>query len=1090
MIPVKKTNSTITEIMSQRTAPQLINKGAKGSEFAIRPPLSFVDAAAGLKGLEDFHKSVLDVHEELERITMDGYLSDRLPRLQLSSLLSQRDKEEAVLRILSRKYFSEPEPEQDDLAIELQDVQTQAFMARFFLSHSHGFCVQIKGLSAQLEILNSFATSDSNDHKKIKRELREAIQIAELISNRDQRSIFQLFEWRANRCKEVKFLLQSEIKEKVVQLQNIASQLDKAKEKKEGKRSEVDEKGKKKEQELQESMSVIEKSVASLHSQLAEMSLQYDLWQRKIQEKKAGRQTSLVSDRVLNAMDESSLPFRHSAQAVIQELKDFMALGLKSARLYSSAAEICMCTAHYSIGELSTDRRFMLTWPYDPALDLTPIWSQALVNQVTESEMALMLKEEDEKRRKADAEKKKKAESKAKQAAKKSNRSAIVVEEEEESEEVKFEDAVSEPVTVSPPIADAAPVQEEEEERQEEAISDAENMQLLGSEESLSESQMQRLALSYLGIGEDDLEGHLHQFMEALSRIQGLSPSVQQGLWQKLHDGKVQIDWIHILPHDASDAPAAPFTAPQPSQPSQLPQPSQPPQPPQSSREGQGRENQGRAKGGRGERDPALPQPQPQPQPPAPPSVAVRQEGPSKGKGGNAKQPQPRPQSQPQSQQQKGQLPEPPKQPTNAASVPGMEEFVSEVKGGRGKREPRQKRDVRPLVTQSSGPPQPQPQPRSQGQPQLQPDQSGIRLPFNERMEQQKQAKLAGHTSAAPVSSSSLPQTASPVASFQSSPPPPPSFQPTLSYPGQPFPQITPLLPILNQPQPQPHPQTAAAFMPLHIRPPHLRQMANTAALPPFQQQQQVAASFATTYPGVTAPVPATATAAAEEEEEEDLDDLMNLCGVAAPSATTPSPTPHSLPLSSALSPGYSSGSSMLGGPPTSQPRPGWMAQGPASSLSDIVETPSVALGGVVDENEFPTLGSHPRHQGRKGPHTLWNASSANQGQGSASMQEEDEEMQRVLEESTRSLRGSGGPAFEGQGGMGGPAMTNTQVAGASGLVNRQGEYNCFLNVIIQCLFHCGTFRAVVEKEMGNLNQFKSEVGRVCDAAHDPFLSC
>ena len=166
------------------------------------------------------------------------------------------------------------------------------------------------------------------------------------------------------------------------------------------------------------------------------------------------------------------------------------------------------------------------------------------------------------------------------------------------------------------------------------------------------------------------------------------------------------------------------------------------------------------------------------------------------------------------------------------------------------------------------------------------------------------------------------------------------------------------------------------------------------------------------------------------------------------------------------------------------------MAQGPASSLSDIVETPPVALGGVVDENEFPTLGSHPRHQGRKGPHTLWNASSANQGQGSASMQEEDEEMQRVLEESTRSLRGSGGPAFEGQGGMGGPAMTNTQVAGASGLVNRQGEYNCFLNVIIQCLFHCGTFRAVVEKEMGNLNQFKSEVGRVCDAAHDPFLSC
>lgn len=32
-------------------------------------------------------------------------------------------------------------------------------------------------------------------------------------------------------------------------------------------------------------------------------------------------------------------------------------------------------------------------------------------------------------------------------------------------------------------------------------------------------------------------------------------------------------------------------------------------------------------------------------------------------------------------------------------------------------------------------------------------------------------------------------------------------------------------------------------------------------------------------------------------------------------------------------------------------------------------------------------------------------------------------------------------------------------VPGAAGLVNREGEYNCFLNVIIQCLWHIDVFR-------------------------------
>ncbi len=33
----------------------------------------------------------------------------------------------------------------------------------------------------------------------------------------------------------------------------------------------------------------------------------------------------------------------------------------------------------------------------------------------------------------------------------------------------------------------------------------------------------------------------------------------------------------------------------------------------------------------------------------------------------------------------------------------------------------------------------------------------------------------------------------------------------------------------------------------------------------------------------------------------------------------------------------------------------------------------------------------------------------------------------------------------------------------AAGLANAVGEYNCFLNVIIQCLWHCKEFRRTVK---------------------------
>ena len=41
------------------------------------------------------------------------------------------------------------------------------------------------------------------------------------------------------------------------------------------------------------------------------------------------------------------------------------------------------------------------------------------------------------------------------------------------------------------------------------------------------------------------------------------------------------------------------------------------------------------------------------------------------------------------------------------------------------------------------------------------------------------------------------------------------------------------------------------------------------------------------------------------------------------------------------------------------------------------------------------------------------------------------------------------------------PAAGAADVA-MPGLRNETGEYNCFLNVIIQCLWHCGDFRAAI----------------------------
>ena len=44
-------------------------------------------------------------------------------------------------------------------------------------------------------------------------------------------------------------------------------------------------------------------------------------------------------------------------------------------------------------------------------------------------------------------------------------------------------------------------------------------------------------------------------------------------------------------------------------------------------------------------------------------------------------------------------------------------------------------------------------------------------------------------------------------------------------------------------------------------------------------------------------------------------------------------------------------------------------------------------------------------------------------------------------------------------------------VAAAPGLANAAGEYNCFLNVIVQCLWHCGEFREEVRSLKENVRR-------------------
>lgn len=224
-----------------------------------------------------------------------------------------------------------------------------------------------------------------------------------------------------------------------------------------------------------------------------------------------------------------------------------------------------------------------------------------------------------------------------------------------------------------------------------------------------------------------------------------------------------------------------------------------------------------------------------------------------------------------------------------------------------------------------------------------------------------------------------------------------------------------------------------------------------------------------------------------EEDDEEDDDDdvdFMSMCVDSAPSNPIPTPTASPLnPLPSTSSPISLMSSS---GPLTMEEHSpsrlglsGWSSQG-QQDLASLPSNAEINPGVFVDPDEFPTLGAAPKPKSKST--SAWNSSSSSTTTNQAPWKthlsqddDEDEEIQKVLQLSKEEIshRGSWDNSNQPQRG---PALTTTMVAGATGLVNRQGEYNCFLNVIIQCLWHCESFRTMMKNEIGRIAMFASEV--------------
>ncbi|GAX78212.1 hypothetical protein CEUSTIGMA_g5654.t1 [Chlamydomonas eustigma] len=128
------------------------------------------------------------------------------------------------------------------------------------------------------------------------------------------------------------------------------------------------------------------------------------------------------------------------------------------------------------------------------------------------------------------------------------------------------------------------------------------------------------------------------------------------------------------------------------------------------------------------------------------------------------------------------------------------------------------------------------------------------------------------------------------------------------------------------------------------------------------------------------------------------------------------------------------------------------------------VEPGPAGFPGVVDDEDYPSLNTAGGKQRGSGAKPSW-SSIARGGKHvhSGKEDEEDEEYQKAIRESEVSYNSATtvySGSWDDHGRMS-TATSSLQVT-ATGLINRQGEYNCFLNVIIQCLWHNEEFRSSI----------------------------
>ncbi|KAF5838773.1 hypothetical protein DUNSADRAFT_2236 [Dunaliella salina] len=136
-----------------------------------------------------------------------------------------------------------------------------------------------------------------------------------------------------------------------------------------------------------------------------------------------------------------------------------------------------------------------------------------------------------------------------------------------------------------------------------------------------------------------------------------------------------------------------------------------------------------------------------------------------------------------------------------------------------------------------------------------------------------------------------------------------------------------------------------------------------------------------------------------------------------------------------------------------------------------------------LSPDAFPSLSASAAAP-RKGPQGPWARPHMATHQGDAHQQEEeeDEELQRVLEASKQDTQLRGGISRQMQQQQGASdaededSMALAQGAGMGpGLINRTGEYNCFLNVIIQCLWHLTVFKQKLQREVPRHESYRAQ---------------